>query len=52
MRFLYAVFVLSMAALVWTVIALRRHIRNHDSHTADPNELKGSQTEDPLKTVE
>jgi|HubBroStandDraft_1064217.scaffolds.fasta_scaffold1701796_2 hypothetical protein len=52
MRVLYAVFVLSMAAIVWTVLAVRRHIRNHDSHPADPLSIKGSKTEDPLKNAE
>jgi hypothetical protein len=52
MRLLYAVFVLSMAALVWTVISVRRHIRNHDSNLADPPQLTGSKNEDPLKNVD
>lgn len=52
MRVLYAVFVLSMAVLVWTVISFRRHIRNHDSHPADPLKLQGSKTEDPLKNAD
>jgi hypothetical protein len=52
MRVLYVVFVLSMVALVWTVISVRRHIRDHDSHPADPLKLKGSKTEDPLKNIE
>jgi len=52
MRVLYVVFVLSMVALVWTAISVRRHIRNHDSEPADLLKLKGSQAEDPLKNIE
>ena len=52
MGVLYVVFVLSMVALVWTVISVRRHIRNHDSQPADPLKLRGSKTEDPLKNLE
>jgi hypothetical protein len=52
MRVLYVVFVLSMAALVWTAISLRRHIRRHDSQPADLLQVKGSKTDDPLKNVE
>jgi hypothetical protein len=52
MRLLYAVFVLSMAVLVWTVISFRRHIRNHDTQPSDPLKLQGSKTEDPLRNAD
>jgi hypothetical protein len=52
MRLLYAAFVLSMAALVWTVISIRRHIRKHDSLPVDPLLRKGSPNEDPLKNID
>jgi hypothetical protein len=31
MRVLYVVFVLSIAALIWTAIAVARHIRRHEA---------------------
>lgn len=31
MRVLYVVFVLSIAALIWTAIAVARHIRGHEA---------------------
>ncbi|MBB6146620.1 hypothetical protein HNQ77_004599 [Silvibacterium bohemicum] len=52
MRVLYVVFVLSVGALVWAVISVRRHIRNHDLQPADPLKLKGSKTEEPAKNAE
>lgn len=52
MRLLYAAFVLSMVALVWAVISIRRHIRKHDSLPADPIMSKGSPNEDPLKNID
>lgn len=52
MRLLYAAFVLSMAALLWTVISIRRHIRKHDALPADPVMSKGSPNEDPLKDID
>jgi len=33
MRVLYVVFVLSIVALTWTVVAVARHIRRHEAHT-------------------
>jgi hypothetical protein len=51
MRILYAVFVLSLVALVWTILALTRHIREHDTQTSDPLHLTGS-NDDPLKDLE
>ena len=52
MRILYAVFVLSLVALVWTILALTRHIRDHDTHDSDPLHLTGSGNDDPLKDLE
>jgi hypothetical protein len=49
MRVLFAVFVLSLASLIWTLIALRRHIRNHDAQPGEPLHLTGAQQEDSLK---
>lgn len=51
MSVLYAVFVLSLVALVWTILAVTRHIRNHDSETRDPLHLTNS-NDDPLKHLE
>jgi hypothetical protein len=31
MRYLYAVYVLSILALIWTVISIARHIRGHNA---------------------
>jgi hypothetical protein len=33
MRFLYLIFVLSVAALIWVAIAVTRHIRRHVSQS-------------------
>lgn len=51
MSVLYAVFVLSLVALVWTILAVTRHIRNHDSETQDPLHLT-NRNDDPLKHLE
>jgi len=51
MRVLVAVFVLSLAALVWTVLALRRHIRDHDKRGSEPLRLDRA-NDDPLRNVE
>lgn len=48
MRVLFAVFVLSLAALIITLIALRRHIRNHDAQPGKPLPLTGTPHEDSL----
>jgi hypothetical protein len=32
MRVLYVVFVLSIIALIWTAVAVARHIRRHEAH--------------------
>lgn len=56
MRALYAVFVLSLVALVWTIIAVRRHIRDHDARPSEPLRLNPSGSEshqdDPHKHSE
>jgi hypothetical protein len=51
MSILYAVFVLSLVAIVWTILAVTRHIRNHDAETRDPLHLSSS-NDDPLKHPE
>jgi hypothetical protein len=52
MGVLFAVFVLSLVALVWTIIALRRHIRDHDVRASEPLRLEGSQNDDPLRNLD
>jgi len=32
MRVLYVVFVLSIFALIWTAVAVARHVRRHEAH--------------------
>lgn len=49
MRVLFVVFVLSLAALIFTLMALRRHIRNHDSKPGEPLPLTRAPHEDSLK---
>jgi hypothetical protein len=54
MRVLFVVFVLSLAALIFTLMALRRHIRNHDARNHDSRSgehlpLTGTPQEDSLK---
>jgi hypothetical protein len=51
MSILYAVFVLSLVAIVWTILAVTRHIRNHEAETRDPLHLSSS-NDDPLKHPE
>lgn len=51
MRVLFAVFVLSLAALVWAILAVRRHIREHDRRDSEPLRLNSS-NEDALRNVE
>jgi len=51
MRVLFVVFVLSLLALVWTILAVRRHIRDHDKRDTEPLRLDKS-NEDPLKNPE
>lgn len=48
MRVLFVVFVLSLAALIGTLVALRRHIRKHDTQPGDPLTLTGAQQEDSI----
>jgi len=48
MRVLFAVFLLSLVALIVTLLALRRHIRNHGSQPADSFQLAGAPHEDSL----
>jgi hypothetical protein len=45
---MFAVFVLSLASLILTLVALRRHIREHDAQPGKPLHLSGAQ-EDSLK---
>jgi hypothetical protein len=52
MGVLFAVFVLSLVALIWTVIALRRHIHNHDVRCSEPLSLEGAKHDDPLKNLD
>jgi hypothetical protein len=52
MRVLFVVFVLSLVALVWTIVALRRYIRNHDAHGSEPLSLEGSKNDDPLGNID
>ena len=52
MRVLYAVFVLSMAALVWIIVALTRYIRNHDARPGNPLRLSGSSADESVKNTE
>jgi hypothetical protein len=49
MRVLFWVFILSLTALIWTLMALRSYIRNHDRQTGNPLQLTGAQPEDSLK---
>ncbi len=51
MRVLFAVFVLSLAALVWTILAVRRHIRDHEKRDSEPLRLDKSK-DDPLRHLE
>jgi hypothetical protein len=39
MRVLFAVFVLSILALIWTAIAVGRHIRRHEANGKQHAEL-------------
>jgi hypothetical protein len=45
MRYLLAVFALSILALIWAIVGITRHIRRHEAATAvqaekDPGPLK------------
>lgn len=52
MRVLYAVFVLSMAALVWIIVALTRYIRNHDARPGNPLRLSSNSGDESLKNTD
>lgn len=43
---MFAVFVLSLAALLCTLLALRRHIRNHHARPGEPAPLSDAHHED------
>ncbi|MFZ0663137.1 MAG: hypothetical protein WAM66_10630 [Acidobacteriaceae bacterium] len=49
MRVLFAVFVLCLAALIFTLIAFKRHIRKHRAPSGDPLSTTGTPREDTLK---
>lgn len=49
MRVLFVVFVLSLVALIFTLMALRRHIRNHQTQPGEALPSTGAPHEDPLK---
>jgi hypothetical protein len=49
MRVLFAVFVVSLVALIWTLMALRRHIRKHETPVGEPLPLPGVAGEDSSK---
>lgn len=51
MRVLFVVFVLSLVALVWTILAVRRHIRDHDKRGSEPLRLDSS-NDDALRNLE
>ena len=51
MRILFAVFVLSLAALVWTILAVRRHIKDHDRRSNEQLR-RDSRNDDPLRNTE
>lgn len=48
MRVLFAVFLLSLVALIVTLLALRRHIRNHGSRCGDSLQVAGAPHEDSV----
>ena len=52
MRVLFAVFLLSLVALIVTLVALRRHIRNHGSQPGDSLKLAVAPHEDSLNQNE
>lgn len=39
MRVLYVVFVLSIIALIWTAVAVARHIRRHEAQREQHTEI-------------
>ena len=52
MRVMFVVFLLCLVALIVTLIALRRYIRNHDSQSGEPLQLAGAPQEDLLNKNE
>ncbi|WP_446742601.1 hypothetical protein [Silvibacterium acidisoli] len=52
MRVLYAVFLLSIVVLVWAVLAVRRHIRNHDTQGGETLQLNQSKTDDSTQGLD
>jgi len=49
MRVLFAVFVLCLAALIFTLMAFRRHIHKHRAEPGDSLPLRGASQDDTLK---
>ena len=49
---LFVVFVLCLVALVWTIIALRRHIRDHGVRGSEPLHLENAGNEDQVGNVD
>ena len=52
MRVLFMVFLLSLIALICTLIALRWHVRDHGAEPGEPLHLAGTLNEDSLKQNE
>jgi hypothetical protein len=44
MRVLFAVFVLSIIALIWTAVAVARHIRRHEAQAGQHTETTEEET--------
>lgn len=47
MRFLYVVFVMSIIALIWTAVAVARHIRRHEAEQKGGGERHHEIIEEP-----
>lgn len=45
MRVLYVVFVLSIVALIWTAVAVARHIRKHEAQREQQEVVGKSESE-------
>jgi hypothetical protein len=45
MRVLYVVYVLSIVALLWTAVAVARHIRRHEEGREHPETVSKSDSE-------
>lgn len=52
MRVLYAVFLLSIVSLVWAILAVRRHIRNHDTQGIETLHLSPSKPDDSAQHLD